>query len=759
MRAALGACRLVLDRPGVARAGGWILCLLVLVMLPGCGGCRNQDSQKTEAEKEAERLAEERERKKPDFEIEPPRAEPCADPLLAEKDEEKIAPFFYKPGHWTSAIVPTKANKEDFLGDLEVQLVSGPERVPVRLGDAPFSLAESREATLPKGQKKLLHASLFVPVGQETASALIRLSARQGTYRQYEVSYVLNGMPSYQYHFAVVARSPDRYGYLKSLDSIKPPREEIGNQQHAFHYQVALLKMGRRPPLPDGALFWTSMAYLLWDDVEPGSLTAEQQTALVDWLHWGGQLIVSGPDTLDTLRDSFLTNYLPATAAGTRELTQRDFDELNRRFTLAGQSPLVPAGKWSGVGLKLARGAQFVPGTGELLAEWRVGRGRVVASAVRLSDRGLTTWSGFDGFFNACLLRRPPRFYRELEWFWADRGLRQSDPALNSRLRYFARDAGIPFTDYASDVVVRSRDDADFGARVPPGSGVAAWRNSGPVPDHARDALQNAARVEIPTRWFVVWVVAGYLVVLVPLNWLVFVGLGRVEWAWVAAPIIALCSTVAVIRMAQLDIGFARSETELAVLELQGGYGRAHLTRYTALYTSLTTRYAFRHEDPGALVQPFRIIARRGESDTTLHYRHGNEVSLEGFVVPSNTVDMIHGEQMIDLDGPLEVMRNAQARWQVLNRTGVPLRGVGVLHRTETGGIETAWVGEMGPSSNAELTFHAAGADAKGSWFAEQREESVETKATPVPGEFNLRKLIDLAEDAGSLEPGEFRLI
>ena len=242
-------------------------------------------------------------------------------------------------------------------------------------------------------------------------------------------------------------------------------------------------------------------------------------------------------------------------------------------------------------------------------------------------------------------------------------------------------------------------------------SGVAAWRNSGPVPDHARDALQNAARVEIPTRWFVVWVVAGYLVVLVPLNWLVFMGLGRVEWAWVAAPIIALCSTVAVIRMAQLDIGFARSETELAVLELQGGYRRAHLTRYTALYTSLTTRYAFRHEDPGALVQPFRIVARRGESDTTLHYRHGNEVSLEGFVVPSNTVDMIHGEQMIDLDGPLEVMRNAQARWQVLNRTGVPLRGVGVLHRTDAGEIETAWVGELGPHANVELALraHAAG--------------------------------------------------
>ena len=192
----------------------------------------------------------------------------------------------------------------------------------------------------------------------------------------------------------------------------------------------------------------------------------------------------------------------------------------------------MPTGKWSGVGLKLARGAQFVPGAGELLAEWRVGRGRVVVSAVRLSDRGLTTWKGFDGFFNACLLRRPPRLYRNDGDSGQEAALgrprfRQSDPALNCRLRYFARDTGIPFSEYASDVAVRGRDRRRISASgCRPASGVAAWRNFNPVPDHARDALQNAARVEIPTRWFVVWVVAAYLVVLVPLNWLVFMGWG-----------------------------------------------------------------------------------------------------------------------------------------------------------------------------------------------------------------------------------------
>ncbi len=41
-----------------------------------------------------------------------------------------------------------------------------------------------------------------------------------------------------------------------------------------------------------------------------------------------------------------------------------------------------------------------------------------------------------------------------------------------------------------------------------------------------------------------------------------------------ATPIIALGGMAAVVKMAQLDIGFARAQTELAVLELQSGYPR-----------------------------------------------------------------------------------------------------------------------------------------------------------------------------------------
>ena len=137
------------------------------------------------------------------------------------------------------------------------------------------------------------------------------------------------------------------------------------------------------------------------------------------------------------------------------------------------------------------------------------------------------------------------------------------------------------------------------------GPGVAAWNDFSPLANAARDSLRQAAGIEIPKARFVVWVLVLYLVVLVPVNWGVFATIGRVEWAWIAAPIIAVGGMAAVVKLAQLDIGFARSQSEVAILELHNGYPRGHLTRYTALYTSLSTTYDVNPEERTTLILPF----------------------------------------------------------------------------------------------------------------------------------------------------------
>ncbi|MFH1265835.1 MAG: hypothetical protein ABIK89_08905, partial [Planctomycetota bacterium] len=642
-----------------------IVCLATLTVSPGCGGCRKtpQQLQAEREKKDAERRARELEKKrkeKPDLEI----------GKLVSLPYGPNAQFcFFKPGHWTATSLPAKANNFNLLGDLEMSVVDRRGRL-IGVPGTGYASTGSREVALPKGQPKALESFLYVPATGRDAFVSGRISARKGGRGTYGNSHLLKRMPSYQYHFVALARSPESYKYLDGLDSVKHPSDLSGGQSNLGYYRVQRLAAEKQTTLPPYALFWTGIACVLWDDAEPAALAPEQQEALVDWLHWGGQLIISGPDSLDALRNGFLSPYLPAAGAGTRELTEAHFQAINARWTLPVHGKpgirLSVAGPWAGVKFDVHPQAREVPGTGGLLVERRVGRGRIVVSAFELDEPELVKWPSFDGFFNACLLTRPPRQFVgndfEVQVNWAGGGFRPFDPRVVSNLRYFTRDTGRKMTvrpgaddgRYAGEFGTLGNTEEE--ARRLHGPDVASWCDFNSVANSARESLQNAARIEIPERTFVVWVVGAYLLVLVPVNWLVFRLMGRVEWAWAAAPVIAVVYTVVVIRMAQLDVGFARSATEISVVEMQGDYPRAHVTRYTALYTSLATTYRFRFEDPGAQVQPFpavgvpedfRLLA--GQGLTELEYRYGRDVEMRGFQVTSNSTGLAHCEQIADL--------------------------------------------------------------------------------------------------------------
>jgi len=766
-----------------------LICIAVLLtltaFLPGCGGCRHtSDADKTpeELEKELlERKKQEAERAKPDFQ---------AKFLVSRPPTERpTMGCFAKPGHWTCvSLEEAKANHFNFVGELELATIDN-EGNPLRIGDTPYELTVCRDMALPKGEAKSLESLLFIPPSSKNPptvyrnpSTVYRFNAGQGGRHVVEFSpeRLMGVMPSWQYHFVVLARTPESYQYLQKLDSIRPP-SSLDNLA-APYYRVAMLQTDRRPALPSHANQWTGIACVLWDDASPGALDPAQQQAVLDWLHWGGQLIVSGPDTLDTLHDSFLAPHLPALSAGACKLGQTELRALNA-FSRKAIRPLAPARAWSGVRLQKHPQAEFVQGAGELLAERRVGRGRIVVSAFRLSEREFTDWPGRDEVFNAMLLRHPARKYvvasdAQLQLQWAD-GVHRLDAGRVTALRYFARDAGVPFSSYGTDTV-EARPDVSYSRSDDsvPAPGVAAWNDFSPVAQEARTILQNAARIEIPNRTFVIWVLAVYLVVLVPVNWVVFRGLGRVEWAWVAAPVIAVVCTGAVIRLAQLDIGFYRLQTEVAVAEIQGDYSRAHVARYNALYTSLTTHYTLQCDDPGAAVLPFPNVAEPGlfsmsfgDQARKLTCRRGDQVTLSGFPVDSNSTGLTHSEEMLDLGGEISLVENGDHTRSLVNRSVLNLHGVGLLRKTPLGTIEEAWIGEV-PSQNASrgtstsvpigLPIHWNLFDttdpARPLW-ASQREESPMSASKPQPGTLSLRNLLDLGQGIETLDVGKVRLV
>jgi hypothetical protein len=754
------------------------------VSCAGCGGCRKSDAEREEAERRAaeERLKKEKEKPKPPFEM----------PRVAVRPSESkglgTSNIYYKPGHWTSLLLAdVKANDADFSGELETVALDRNSE-PVALMTTPFQLADYRPVVLAKGQPKSLEAFVWIPPVRETKLLGLTLTAGRSGSHAHAASLPVIRMPSCQYYFVVLCESVARYGYLDFLPSIKPgigpDRLEPGADPP--HYRVIRLTKSRRVDLPSHALYWTAIAYLLWDDVSPDALDPSQQQALLDWLHWGGQLILSGPDTLDLLPSSFLGPYLPATPEGTRQLATADLAELDR-WRQPSMRELRAVKPWAGVRLKKCPGGEFLPDTGDLLAERAVGRGRIVVSAFRLNNSDLVNWPGWDNLFNACLLRRPARRFvtradsaMHVEWQAAGskQGAPGSDAQQTTKLRYFVRDAGVTFAEYAPDLVVHRENPASgdpFAALPgeivlesdrPPGPGLAAWNDFSPVAKAARRALADASGITVPERSFIVWVVVVYLLVLVPLNWSIFQVLRRVEWAWAAAPLIALCCAALVVHLAQLNIGFARSQNEIAVVELHGSYPRAHVTRYTALYTSLATSYQLDFVDPGAQVLPlptkdpgaFRMLA--GQSYQRLVCRRGEGTSLSGFAVSSNDTKLLHSEHLLDVGGSLALVDSPDGRRQLVNSTQLSLHGVGLVRRTPAGSLEEAWLGNVLPGATvpAEFALEAQSESGAKLWRRE-RDLSVRTAAGAPGGEVNLRGLMEIAQNTADLRPAQTRLI
>ena len=262
-----------------------------------------------------------------------------------------------------------------------------------------------------------------------------------------------------------------------------------------------------------------------------------------------------------------------------------------------------------------------------------------------------------------------------------------------------------------------------YESRLP--AGVAAWDDDGAASKAAREILTKAAGIEIPSAEFVMKVLAIYLLVLVPLNWLVFWAIGKIEWAWLAAPLIAIVGAAAVIRLAQLDIGFARSRTEVAVLEVQGGYERAHLTRYTALYSSLSSNYTLAFDESNALAAP--LPAKQLEESllpiaqyTDVAFRRDKETALAGVQVSSNSTGMVHSEQMLPLGKSPKVVEtlwlvgDETNGYSVKNTTDLTLRDIGVFRRVDAPSpsgertppqIEVAYIARLEPASSQIVRF------------------------------------------------------
>jgi hypothetical protein len=348
-------------------------------------------------------------------------------------------------------------------------------------------------------------------------------------------------------------------------------------------------------------------------------------------------------------------------------------------------------------GLTAKTGATVLPFPGQpalsLGVEWRVGRGRVLVLSFRPTDAALATWPGLDTLVRTVVFRRPQDAAREFV-----------RPVLSSRevswLRIAARDLGAP-------AIPAERDDAVLGnSELPlPREDVAAWLDEAALPATSRGLLQTASGIRVPGRSFVLRVVLAYAALLIPLNWLACRFLARRrEVSWIVAPLLALGVAGAIERLAAQEAGVSFACDEVDIVELHGGYPRAHLSRFVSLYA--TGRVPLRVDFPaatGALALPMSLGSaqyRRGEDIARSSWNTYPATAIENLTIQPRSLAMYRAEQFIDLGGSIRLERLPDGTRRLVNDTGLALRDALVI-TLQTRTVQR--LGELAPGASRDL--------------------------------------------------------
>jgi hypothetical protein len=135
--------------------------------------------------------------------------------------------------------------------------------------------------------------------------------------------------------------------------------------------------------------------------------------------------------------------------------------------------------------------------------------------------------------------------------------------------------------------------------------------------------------------------------------------------------------------MASLDIGFSRSNTQVALMEIPAGYDRGHLTEYSALYTSLSTAYRVELDNESSQALPFpskpRGLANSDETPIVANLDKATSNELSGLQIQSNTTELVHAEHMFGIGGGIRIQQNEAGETILINDSSIRLKNVLVV--------------------------------------------------------------------------------
>ncbi len=653
---------------------------------------------------------------------------------------------YLKANHWSMVGLEMRANHEDYEGSLQSR--------PVTLANQPHEIVYRRDARLVKGQRARLTLPILLPViPRELSFQLIRPDSIS---RDEEWLASLRILEPHQQMVVVLSKAANdhfqRWSKFRATLPMSTRRDDPVAEDKQRYYRMVLPLEPDKPLLSPHPLTWSPISHVIWDGLPPEALGVGQQQAMVDWLHWGGQLVIvggAGP-AFAPLRESFLAPYLPADPSGENVMRtgaelkalaeaypplasgadpddpvasnipwREAWEKMGRRYKAPAPIPTTPKKPMFISGLTPRPGSTVIPLGGPndppLGVEWKVGRGRVLMLAVSLSDPDLLGWPGFDTMVRRVVLRRPEE--KQVGQLAMDPSGTIVPPRFEplkgpdlTTVRFLSRDLGAPNRQAVDEDGIPVSASV-YDATVNPGEAtwevpVGEWLDSSELPALSRTTLEKASGIEIPGSGFVLKVILAYIFILVPVNYLACrYLLRRREWAWVVVPVLSLAFAVGVERAAAYDVGYDSSCDEVDLIETHGDYPRGHISRFASLYATGRVKFTISYpKDPTALVLPLATgRSLRGEDATQSSFQTQPIPALTGFQVQPRSLALFRAEQLASLPGTVTLSPLGEGPRTISNDIGLDLNDAWVVEVRPAGEWKAVSLGKLDAGAKVPL--------------------------------------------------------
>ncbi|HEX8550229.1 MAG TPA: hypothetical protein VF681_01610 [Abditibacteriaceae bacterium] len=542
-----------------------------------------------------------------------------------------------KFGRWFPVAVTISNTGDAVAGEVSLRLTakandSGPPSTPTVMSVA--------SVDLPQNSRKRIWLYGRID-GEQWDGATVRFQARGA--RTQETPIDLKYSDLGKRLILTVSDAGEPFKYLDGFTN--RALESIANSgdvpQPANASRPLLPVSARREAVPDRWVGLEGADAVVLHDFAHSALSPSQVAALRGYVAAGGTLVVPAGANWQRLASSPLADLWPvvpqsstaASAAETREIVARGLESPRDAADRLGGSPaLLTRGS-------LQTGARRVAGTGTtaLEAVWPRGAGRVVWLAFDPSQPPFVGWRGQEKLWLELSRRMqtPPRFEG------VDAARRQS------------------FGNYAPEYY--GEDQPDRG-----------------VTGAVLGAIRQLPQLQMPPTATIAWFLAGYVFLLVPVNYFILRAFDRREWAWFSVPIIAIAFSIGSYLAARSIKGTDLLRRHVTLV--QGGQGLARVDAMLWVRSPRRAYYTVFSPNPSLALSDYQPLEEDTRTNETRirHDDSANSFRAEDVSVPMWTEAQFIGQGTIDVKGGLEVRSNSTVP-SLVNNTPFKLSNVVVI--------------------------------------------------------------------------------